>query len=77
CRNLISTLHALSAQKLALDDTVKAMKGQMAHLMDELETTRLGYEGQLSSLSEHMAQMNLRLTAQADEIEILRRGKKK
>ncbi|KRX79948.1 Protein phosphatase 1 regulatory subunit 21 [Trichinella sp. T6] len=70
CRNLISTLHALSAQKLALDDTVKAMKGQMAHLMDELETTRLGYEGQLSSLSEHMAQMNLRLTAQADEIEI-------
>ncbi|KRX53975.1 Protein phosphatase 1 regulatory subunit 21 [Trichinella sp. T9] len=77
CRNLISTLHALSAQKLALDDTVKAMKGQMAHLMDELETTRLGYEGQLSSLSEHMAQMNLRLTAQADEIEVLRRGKKK
>ncbi|KRY66396.1 Protein phosphatase 1 regulatory subunit 21, partial [Trichinella pseudospiralis] len=77
CRNLISTLHALSAQKLALDDTVKAMKGQMAHLMDELETTRLGYEGQLSSLSEHMAQMNLRLTAQADEIEMLRRGKKK
>ncbi|KRX15750.1 Protein phosphatase 1 regulatory subunit 21 [Trichinella nelsoni] len=77
CRNLISTLHALSAQKLALDDTVKAMKGQMAHLMDELETTRLGYEGQLSSLSEHMAQMNLRLTSQADEIEMLRRGKKK
>ncbi|KRY10586.1 Protein phosphatase 1 regulatory subunit 21 [Trichinella patagoniensis] len=77
CRNLISTLHALSAQKLALDDTVKAMKGQMAHLMDELETTRLGYEGQLSSLSEHMAQMNLRLTAQADEIDVLRRRKKK
>jgi len=43
-------------------------------LKDELETTRKGYETQLSTLSEHLAQMNQKLTKQTDEIDMLRQA---
>lgn len=36
--------------------------------------TRKGYETQLSTLSEHLAQMNQRLTKQTDEIDMLRQA---
>ena len=43
-----------------------------AALQDELATTTRSYEGQLSMMSEHLAGMNDKLTAQTDEIDALK-----
>lgn len=41
-------------------------------LQDELQTTKRGYDGQLSMMSEHLAAMNEKLTTQKDEIDVLK-----
>ncbi|CDW53581.1 TTKRSYEDQ domain containing protein [Trichuris trichiura] len=74
---LSAAIKVLDAKKIDLEDRLQQNEEHVALLMDELERTRYGYENQLSSLSEHMAQMNQRIATQADEIDLLRAFKKK
>lgn len=54
-----------------LEASVKQTQDTVARLQEELTTTTSNYELQLSSLSEHMANMNDKLAAQQEEIEVL------
>ncbi|KHJ43363.1 hypothetical protein D918_06598, partial [Trichuris suis] len=74
---LSAAIKILDAKKIDLENRLQQNEEHVALLVDELGRTRYGYENQLSSLSEHMAQMNQRIATQADEIDLLRAFKKK
>ncbi len=44
----------------------------MSQLREEVGSTASNYEGQLGLMSEHVANMNDRLTSQSDQIETLK-----
>lgn len=54
-----------------LEASVKQAQDTVNRLQEELTTTTTNYESQLSSMSEHMANMNDKLAAQQEEIEQL------
>ncbi len=62
----------LEAERKTLAEKVEEDRDREAQLREELQTTSWNYEGQLSLMSEHLAQLNDRLTRQTDEIEELR-----
>ena len=48
------------------------MQDYVAKLQEDLQTTTQNYETQLSIMSEHLANMNDKLTVQRDEIDQLK-----
>ncbi|CAG0916752.1 unnamed protein product [Notodromas monacha] len=59
-------------ERKTLEEKVEEDREHKAQLREELDTTSKNYEDQLSLMSEHLAQLNDRLTRQTDEIEELR-----
>lgn len=57
--------------RLVLEASIKQAQDTINNLQEELTTTTTNYEIQLSSLSEHVANMNDKLTLQQEEIESL------
>ncbi|KAL0269108.1 UNVERIFIED_CONTAM: hypothetical protein PYX00_006943 [Menopon gallinae] len=62
--------HSMECRQM-LETSIKQSQDTVVRLQEELNTTTSNYELQLSSLSEHMANMNGKLAAQQEEIEIL------
>jgi chromosome segregation ATPase len=59
------------AKKKAEDD-LKLAHNDIEELEEESKTTTVNYDGQLSMMSEHLANMNEKLTMQTDEIDRLK-----
>ena len=58
--------------KTKAQNDLKEAKTQIEAITEEAKTTSLNYENQLSLMSEHLANMNDKLTVQTDEIERLK-----
>lgn len=55
-------------EKFELEERLRATEITLDSLQEELSTTSHNYELQLSTMSEHLANMNETLTKQCDEI---------
>ncbi|KAK2190382.1 hypothetical protein NP493_82g02031 [Ridgeia piscesae] len=55
-----------------LQEELSLAKDLVVQVKDELQTMTDGYKSQLSTMSEHLAGMNEKLTAQKDEIDMLK-----
>ena len=58
--------------KLQAETSLQKMQDYAAKLQEDLQTTTQNYETQLSIMSEHLANMNDKLTIQRDEIDQLK-----
>jgi protein phosphatase 1 regulatory subunit 21 len=58
--------------KIKSQNDLKEAQNQIEAITEEAQTTSLNYENQLSLMSEHLANMNDKLTNQTDEIERLK-----
>jgi protein phosphatase 1 regulatory subunit 21 len=58
--------------KLQAETSLQKMQDYAAKLQEDLQTTTQNYETQLSIMSEHLANMNDKLTVQRDEIDQLK-----
>ncbi|VDL68546.1 unnamed protein product [Nippostrongylus brasiliensis] len=50
-------------EKRVLEETVEDMKKEIALLTEELTSVRRGYDGQLSQMTEHIADLSGKLAA--------------
>ena len=58
--------------KFKAQDELQNAQDQIEVIKEEAKTTSVNYENQLSLMSEHLANMNDKLTKQTDEIETLK-----
>ena len=58
--------------KIKAQNDLKEAQNQIEVIKEEAKTTSVNYENQLSLMSEHLANMNDKLTKQTDEIERLK-----
>ena len=58
--------------KIKAQNDLKEAQNQIEVIKEEARTTSVNYENQLSLMSEHLANMNDKLTKQTDEIERLK-----
>uniref|UniRef100_T1JJQ3 Protein phosphatase 1 regulatory subunit 21 n=1 Tax=Strigamia maritima TaxID=126957 RepID=T1JJQ3_STRMM len=65
-------LHLADANRTQVLDQLAASHSNIDQLKDEMALTSQSYEGQLNMMSEHLANMNDKLTAQKDEIDSLK-----
>lgn len=72
CKALQKRLHLAEQQQLELERQLQDKQLAMQQLRDEMRSTAHSYEDQLSTMSEHLASMNEKLTQQKDEIDALR-----
>ncbi|ELT99452.1 hypothetical protein CAPTEDRAFT_222323 [Capitella teleta] len=72
CRALHRRLRLLEQEQQTGRGEASQSMQTIAQLKDELQTTTKSYEGQLSMMSEHLANMNEKLTTQKDEIDALK-----
>jgi len=59
-------------QRSLMEQQKVAAELSLEKLQEELHTTTTNYESQLSMMSEHLANMNEKLTVQKDEIDQLK-----
>lgn len=74
CKALQKRLHLAEQNKVELENQLQDTQLMLQQLRDEMRSTARSYEDQLSTMSEHLASMNERLTQQRDEIDALRHG---
>ncbi|CAG2116106.1 unnamed protein product [Medioppia subpectinata] len=72
CQSLQQKLSACNRQRLLTAQDMDTKADEMTHLREELATNVSNYEQQLSLMSEHLANMNDKLSAQTDEIASLK-----
>jgi len=72
CLALQKRLQYWEKCKNKAQEALKSAQNVIKDLKDDAKTTSLNYEDQLSLMSEHLANMNDRLTNQTDEIERLK-----
>lgn len=72
CKALQKRLHLAEEQQLKLERQLQDKQLALQQLRDEMRSTAHSYEDQLSTMSEHLASMNEKLTQQKDEIDALR-----
>ncbi|KAH8027897.1 hypothetical protein HPB51_011127 [Rhipicephalus microplus] len=72
CKALQKRLHLAEEQQLELERQLQDKQLALQQLRDEMRSTAHSYEDQLSTMSEHLASMNEKLTQQKDEIDALR-----
>uniref|UniRef100_A0A914VCV6 Protein phosphatase 1 regulatory subunit 21 n=1 Tax=Plectus sambesii TaxID=2011161 RepID=A0A914VCV6_9BILA len=72
CDQLLKVAKSGNGKCDALTNELTRTKHEVSRLTDDLETTRDGYEEQLSNLSEHLAEMNVKLTSQTETINALK-----
>lgn len=80
--SLLQRMKNADARKTKAEKDVEDAKVELAGLREEMKTTATNYEMQLSMMSEHLANMNDKLSSQAEEISNLKydlnnKGKKK
>uniref|UniRef100_A0A2R5L7F5 Protein phosphatase 1 regulatory subunit 21 n=1 Tax=Ornithodoros turicata TaxID=34597 RepID=A0A2R5L7F5_9ACAR len=76
CKALEQRLHSTEQARNALQTELQELKAAFRKLKEESGVTTRNYEDQLSSMSEHLASMNEKLTQQKDEIDALRHSNK-
>ncbi|KAL1485003.1 hypothetical protein MTO96_032242 [Rhipicephalus appendiculatus] len=72
CKALQKRLQLAEQQQLELEKQLQDKQLALQQLRDEMRSTAHSYEDQLSTMSEHLASMNEKLTQQKDEIDALR-----
>jgi len=72
CQVLQNRLELYLQNKLQAETSLQKMQDYVAKLQEDLQTTTQNYETQLSIMSEHLANMNDKLTIQRDEIDQLK-----
>ncbi|XP_065307758.1 protein phosphatase 1 regulatory subunit 21-like isoform X3 [Dermacentor albipictus] len=72
CKALQKRLHLAEQHKVELENQLQDTQLTLQQLRDEMRSTVRSYEDQLSTMSEHLASMNEKLTQQKDEIDALR-----
>ncbi|XP_049266724.1 protein phosphatase 1 regulatory subunit 21 isoform X2 [Rhipicephalus sanguineus] len=72
CKALQKRLHLAEQHQLELEKQLQDKQLALQQLKDEMRSTAHSYEDQLSTMSEHLASMNEKLTQQKDEIDALR-----
>uniref|UniRef100_A0A131XD81 Protein phosphatase 1 regulatory subunit 21 n=1 Tax=Hyalomma excavatum TaxID=257692 RepID=A0A131XD81_9ACAR len=72
CKALQKRLHLAEQRKAELENQLQDTQLALQQLRDEMRSTARSYEDQLSTMSEHLASMNEKLTQQKDEIDALR-----
>lgn len=72
CQVLQNRLELCLQNKLQAETSLQKMQDYAAKLQEDLQTTTQNYETQLSIMSEHLANMNDKLTIQRDEIDQLK-----
>ncbi|XP_075556476.1 protein phosphatase 1 regulatory subunit 21-like isoform X3 [Dermacentor variabilis] len=72
CQALQKRLHLAEQHKVELENQLQDTQLTLQQLRDEMRSTVRSYEDQLSTMSEHLASMNEKLTQQKDEIDALR-----
>ena len=72
CKSLQQRLAASEKRRHRLLRELDASKEKLGQMKEEMGTTAANYEGQLGLMTEHVANMNDKLTSQTDEIESLR-----
>lgn len=72
CQVLQNRLELCLQNKLQAETSLQKMQDFVAKLQEDLQTTTQNYETQLSIMSEHLANMNDKLTIQRDEIDQLK-----
>ncbi|XP_049526087.1 protein phosphatase 1 regulatory subunit 21-like isoform X4 [Dermacentor silvarum] len=72
CKALQKRLHLAEQHKVELENQLQDTQLTLQQLRDEMRSTARSYEDQLSTMSEHLASMNEKLTQQKDEIDALR-----
>ncbi|KAJ4450485.1 hypothetical protein ANN_01910 [Periplaneta americana] len=72
CQVLQNRLELCLQNKTQAENSLQQMQDIAAKLQEDLQTTTHNYETQLSIMSEHLANMNEKLTVQRDEIDQLK-----
>ncbi|KAI0231603.1 Protein phosphatase 1 regulatory subunit 21 [Lamellibrachia satsuma] len=72
CGVLHNRLRLTLKDREKLQEELSMAKELVIQVKDELQTMTDGYKSQLSTMSEHLAGMNEKLTAQKDEIDMLK-----
>ncbi|PNF18775.1 Protein phosphatase 1 regulatory subunit 21 [Cryptotermes secundus] len=72
CQVLQNRLELCLQNKLQAESSLQQVQDLAAKLQEDLQTTTHNYETQLSIMSEHLANMNDKLTVQWDEIDQLK-----
>lgn len=72
CKALQHRLHLGEMSKAELTTQLQETQLALQQLRDEMSSMAKSYEDQLSTMSEHLASMNEKLTQQKDEIDALR-----
>ncbi|XP_077522611.1 protein phosphatase 1 regulatory subunit 21 [Amblyomma americanum] len=72
CKALQKRLHLAEQHRVELENQLQDTQLTLQQLRDEMRSTARSYEDQLSTMSEHLASMNEKLTQQKDEIDALR-----
>ncbi|CAI8046132.1 Protein phosphatase 1 regulatory subunit 21 [Geodia barretti] len=65
------------ALRVKLTQDVDTARETIQHLQDQLATTSSSYEKQLSTMSDHLCELNDKMMRQSEELEVLRRNKGK
>jgi hypothetical protein len=72
CVSLQKRIRSAERRKARCEDDLKLAMEQVDLLKEENETTANSYDGQLRMMSEHVANMNEKLSSQTDEIQSLK-----
>lgn len=72
CQNLEKRVKSVLIKKSEMESELFSSKESVDKVREEMNTTVLNYEMQLSMMSEHLAGMNEKLTTRTDEINTLK-----
>lgn len=75
CNRLKQRLIIAADHKCEAEARLNESFEYIAHLKDELSTSVRNYESQLSTMSEHLANLNEKWTDQKEEIDVLKSSK--
>lgn len=76
CRALHKQLNHNSGLRSKLTQDLQTASDSIQQLQDQLATTSSNYEKQLSTMSDHLCELNDKLIGQSDELDALRKGAK-
>eukprot|EP00731_Ephydatia_muelleri_P024275 Em0016g546a len=77
CRALQKQFLHLSNVKNKMQESFQAVNATNSQLKDELSITKENYDKQLSTMSDHVCELNDKLTKQSEELETLKKSKGK
>jgi protein phosphatase 1 regulatory subunit 21 len=76
-RAIMKQLNHNVSLRVKLTQDVDTARETIQHLQDQLATTSSSYEKQLSTMSDHLCELNDKMMRQSEELEMLRRNKGK